>query len=108
MAFEIEIALSANLEIRKLKIVEQRRVSDAIEQQLRHEPEKLTRNRKRIDVSVSAADFDFEPPLWELRVGEIRVFYDVDAAASRVAVRAVRRKPPEKTTGEVIRAKDHG
>jgi mRNA-degrading endonuclease RelE of RelBE toxin-antitoxin system len=108
MAYEIEVAVTANVEIGRLRITEQRRVSDAIEQQLRHDPEQLTRNRKRIDVMVSEADFEFEPPLWQLRVGEIRVFYDVDAAKSVVIVRAVRRKPPHKTTGEVIRAKDHG
>jgi hypothetical protein len=31
-----------------------------------------------------------------------RVFYDVDDAAGRVIVRAVRRKPPHKTTEEIL------
>ena len=32
-------------------------------------------------------------PVWELRVGDHRVFYDVDAEILVVIVRAIRRKP---------------
>lgn len=38
-------------------------------------------------------------PVWQLRVGEFRVFYDVDE--SQVIVRAVRRKGT-RTTGEIL------
>ena len=31
-------------------------------------------------------------PVWQLRVGDLRVFYDVDAERREVVVRAVRRK----------------
>jgi len=41
-------------------------------------------------------------PVWELRINEYRVFYDVDDAAKQVVVRAVRRKPPHKTTEEIL------
>jgi mRNA-degrading endonuclease RelE of RelBE toxin-antitoxin system len=41
-------------------------------------------------------------PVWELRVGEYRVFYDVDEVGGQVVVRAVRRKPPHKTTEEIL------
>ena len=41
-------------------------------------------------------------PVWELRVGEFRVFYDVSEEESRVIVRAIRRKPPHKTTEEIL------
>ncbi len=42
--------------------------------------------------------FDHELPVWELRVGPFRVFYDVQDEEQRVHVRAVRRKePPQKT-----------
>jgi mRNA-degrading endonuclease RelE of RelBE toxin-antitoxin system len=41
-------------------------------------------------------------PVWELRIGEYRVFYDVDEQASLVMVRAIRQKPPHKTTEEII------
>jgi hypothetical protein len=42
--------------------------------------------------------FEHVPPVWELRVGDIRVFYDFDQSAGRVFVRAVRlKKPPQQT-----------
>jgi mRNA-degrading endonuclease RelE of RelBE toxin-antitoxin system len=41
-------------------------------------------------------------PVWELRVGEYRVFYDVDEASKLVMVRAVRHKPPHATTEEIL------
>jgi len=42
------------------------------------------------------------PPVWELRIGEYRVFYDIDEKAKLVMVRAIRHKPPHKTTEETI------
>jgi len=38
----------------------------------------------------------------ERRVGDWRVFYDVDGEERRVYVRAVRRKPPHRTTEEIL------
>ena len=46
--------------------------------------------------------WDHEPPIWELRSGEFRVFYDVNETDSRVTVRAIRRKPPHRTTEEIL------
>jgi len=43
-----------------------------------------------------------EPPIWELRVGRFRVFYDIAEEARVVLVRAVREKPPGKTTKEIL------
>jgi hypothetical protein len=43
-----------------------------------------------------------ELPVWELRVGEWRVFYDVDVAQCIVTVRAIRHKPPHATTEEIL------
>ena len=42
------------------------------------------------------------PPVWELRVGESRVFYDVSEEDSVVYVRAVRRKPRGKKTEDIL------
>jgi hypothetical protein len=42
------------------------------------------------------------PPVWELRIGELCVFYDVDEAAQVVSVRAVRHKPAHRTTEEIL------
>lgn len=36
-------------------------------------------------------------PVWQLRVGDLRVFYDVDESSRIVIVRAVRRKKRKKT-----------
>jgi mRNA-degrading endonuclease RelE of RelBE toxin-antitoxin system len=46
--------------------------------------------------------WEYVPPIWELRVGEHRVFYDVDEEAMVVIVRAIRHKPPHKTTEEIL------
>ena len=58
---------------------------DVIEQQLIHEPTKETRNRKPMLPDKP----HFVAP-WELRVGEMRVYYDVeDEPRTVVAIRAV-------------------
>ena len=38
----------------------------------------------------------------ELRVGQYRVFYDVDEGKRVVYIRAIRRKPHGKTTKEIL------
>ena len=42
------------------------------------------------------------PPVWELRIGQYRVFHDVNEKAKHVTVRAVRHKPAHKTTEEIL------
>jgi len=73
---------------------------NVIEAMLSYEPLTVTRNRKPLFNVV--ADFEFVPPMWQLKVGNHRVFYDVDEAMSVVNVRAVRFKPPEKSTQEIL------
>lgn len=46
--------------------------------------------------------FEATPPVWELRVGQPRVYYDIDEAQKKVYVRAIRRKAPHKTTEEIL------
>ena len=48
-------------------------IFDAIERQLLHEPTVETRNRKRMHPDKPG----FVAP-WELRVGDLRVYYDVE------------------------------
>ncbi len=84
MAFTVEFSRRALDNIKALRKRDQQIVVDAIDAQLLHEPEKPTRNRKRLE------DNSLAP--WELRVGAIRVFYDVDASEKRVAVIAVGKK----------------
>jgi mRNA-degrading endonuclease RelE of RelBE toxin-antitoxin system len=101
MAFDVELAEGAQDELNGLRAFEHRRVLEAVATQLANQPNVETRNRKRLGEGLTA-DFEFVPPLWELRVGEFRVFYEVDEAANRVTVHAVREKPPGMTTAEVL------
>lgn len=53
-----------------------------IEKQLSHEPEMETRNRKLMRTNALA--------VWELRVGDLRVYYDVqDKPGTMVIIRAI-------------------
>lgn len=98
--YTIEYATGVARDLRHLAAYQRRLILDRIEQQLLHHPEVPTRNRKPL--------FGLEPPwehdepVWELRIGEHRVFYDVDDAEGRVVVRAIRHKPPGKTTEEIL------
>ena len=75
------------------------RIIDAIEEGLRAHPLIPSRNRKELIGLVPP--WEQVRPVWELRVGEYRVFYDVDTAARGVIVRAIRHKGP-KTTEEIL------
>jgi mRNA-degrading endonuclease RelE of RelBE toxin-antitoxin system len=101
MPYTIEIAATARNELVQLPSHIKPAVADAIDQQLVHTPLVETRNRKPLK-DETRASFEFAPPLWELRIGEYRIFYDVDVRNGIVTVRSVRRKPPGRTTAEVI------
>lgn len=75
-------------------------ILDRIEVQLTYEPTRQTRNRKVLVGLVPP--WDHVDAVWELRVGEYRVFYDVDHAQATVSIRAIRHKPPHKTTEEIL------
>jgi mRNA-degrading endonuclease RelE of RelBE toxin-antitoxin system len=70
--------------------------SDALPKQLEHEPFSATRNRKPLRPNELAS--------WELRIGDCRVFYDVDASKREVLVKAVGRKTHNKL---LIRGKEY-
>lgn len=98
--YAIELAASALEEIAALRASDGRRILDAIEEQLAHEPLVETRNRKVLP--GLEPPFEAVPPIWELRIGEYRVFYDVNEEEETVYVRAVRHKPPHKATEEIL------
>jgi mRNA-degrading endonuclease RelE of RelBE toxin-antitoxin system len=75
------------------------RILDEIERRLVERPQAVSRNRKELTALVPP--WEHVPPVWELRVDEYRVFYDVDAEARLVVVRAVRRKG-RSTTEEIL------
>ena len=66
---------------------------------LAYEPARATRRRKCL--AALSPSFEHVPPVWQLRVGDFRVFYDVDEAGSTVHVRAVRRKDPDQRTEDI-------
>ena len=67
-----------------------RRVAAAIDRDLTYEPMTVARNRKPLP--GLSPSFAHVPPVWELRVGDYRVFYDIEHEDWAVFVRAVRFK----------------
>lgn len=75
-------------------------ILDRIEQQLTHQPTTSTRARKIIVGLIPP--WEHHPPIWQLQVEDYRIFYDVDEQLKEVIVRAIRHKPPHKTTEEIL------
>jgi mRNA-degrading endonuclease RelE of RelBE toxin-antitoxin system len=99
MPYEILIQELAAGEIGALRPFDQRRVIDEIEGQLSHQPNVPTRRRKCL-IGL-APEFEHVLPVWELRAGEFRIFYDIEEQPQRVYVRAVRRKTPLQQTKDI-------
>lgn len=74
MAYRIQLTKSAEEHFADLTARQQAIVLNAIKVQLRHEPTRETRNRKPLRPNPLAP--------WELRIGFLRVFYEVDALGS--------------------------
>jgi mRNA-degrading endonuclease RelE of RelBE toxin-antitoxin system len=70
MRYEIFFAPEAVQDLKRLSARDRSVVKDAIERHLRHEPEKTSKSRIKRLRGVSR-------PEYRLRVGEIRVFYDI-------------------------------
>lgn len=100
MPYEIYITQPARAELKEIRVFDRRRIVDEIKTQLVNEPTVSTRHRKCL--GAASPEFEHVEPIWELRVGDFRVFYDFDEDACSVFIRAVRRKDPEQTTAEVI------
>lgn len=73
MAYNIRFSDAADEHLNDLTARQRARVVDAIEEQLLHEPRKITRNRK----PMSPDKTPYIAP-WELRVDDLRVYYDVE------------------------------
>ena len=85
MPYAVQFAQSVEGHFRPLSARERATVLDAIGRQLLHEPLKETRHRKPLRPNPIAP--------WELRVGHLRVFYEVAGTASgTVRILAVGRK----------------
>lgn len=70
MGYEVILAPEAVEDLKRLSARDRSTVQAAVEQYLRHEPEGTSRSRIKRLHGVSR-------PQYRLRVGEIRVFYDV-------------------------------
>jgi len=100
MSYDIEIHELAVNELVQLRPFDQRRILAEIRTQLSDQPTVATRRRKCL--WNLAPSFEHELPVWELRVGAFRVFYDVQEDERQVHVRAVRRKEPRHTTEDIV------
>ena len=69
MAYTIEFAESVKEQLKYLTAHQRAVLLDSIDEQLRHEPLKETRNRKPLRPNPVAP--------WQLRIGSLRVFYEV-------------------------------
>jgi mRNA-degrading endonuclease RelE of RelBE toxin-antitoxin system len=77
MRFEIVLAPGAVQDLRNLRAFERGQVRDAIEEFLRHAPTRVSQSRiKRLR--------RLRQPQFRLRVGNIRVFYDVTETTVQV------------------------
>ncbi len=91
---------SAVDDLRGIEAYYQRSILAAITTHLTRTPTVRTKRRKPLP--NLAYPWEAIPPIWELRVGEYRVFYDVSKVDHLVIVRAVRRKPPGTRTEEIL------
>ena len=98
--FTIEYAQSVAQELAALRVFDRREVLDRIDEELADQPTQETRNNKIL--RGLTPPWEHVEPVWELRIGEYRVFYDADEAAGRVTVRAIRHKPPHKKTEDIF------
>lgn len=98
--FSLNYAAGVAQDLAGLRAFERTRILDQIEGQLTHQPTQETRNKKLLP--GLKAPWGQELPVWELRVGDYRAFYDVDKTEHVVTVLAIRRKPPRATTEDIL------
>ena len=81
MAYRIEFTPEADDHFAKFTARDRSTLADAIERQLVHQPTVATRNRGRMEPNPIAQ--------YRLRVGEMRVYYDVLEARRIIKVKAI-------------------
>lgn len=97
--FAVRIAQLALDHLGRLRAYDRNRVLDEIMEQLTYEPAVPTGRRKQLVGTVLSCDH--VQPVWQLRVADFRIIYDVDEENGTVIVRAVLRKG-RRTTGEIL------
>jgi mRNA-degrading endonuclease RelE of RelBE toxin-antitoxin system len=77
MAFEIILALEPIDDLRRLRTRDRARLRDSLEVHLRHDPTKVSKSRiKRLRGLMR--------PRYQLRIGDFRVFCDVNSGEAQV------------------------
>src|SRR5437870_4509836 len=84
MAYQVHFSRPARKHLKALRKRDQQIIVDAIAASLVDEPDRPARHRKKLEENELAP--------WELRVGNFRVFYDVDTDNETVAILAVGKK----------------
>ncbi|MCX6048269.1 MAG: type II toxin-antitoxin system RelE/ParE family toxin [Chloroflexi bacterium] len=79
--YEIEFADEALADLKWFKTYEQNEILDGIEANLYYEPTSETRNRGLLRPNQTSA--------WKLRLGNFRVYYDVDTSLNIVLIVAI-------------------
>lgn len=74
--YRIEYSPASEEHLRVLSARQRSIVFDAVDEQLAHKPSAETRNRKPMRPNPLAP--------WELRIGELRVYYDIVESPERV------------------------
>jgi mRNA-degrading endonuclease RelE of RelBE toxin-antitoxin system len=100
LTYEIQFASGVADDLRGVRAYDRSRIIDEIDAQLTHQPDVPTRRRKML-VGLEPP-WDHQPPVWELRIGNWRVYYDISTDTQCVVVRAIREKPPHQTTEETL------
>ena len=98
--FSIRFAEGVGEDLDKIRVYYRNQILAAIKKQLTYTPESPTRIRKLLPNLIPT--WEAVPPIWELRIGEYRVFYGVSSEEEVVYVRAVRRKPAGKKSEEIL------
>jgi mRNA-degrading endonuclease RelE of RelBE toxin-antitoxin system len=97
--FSVRIAQLALTHLATIRPYDRNRILDEMTMRLCHDPEEVAPHRKQLSGVVPS--FEHVQPVWQLRVGDFRVIYDVDAVNEVVIVRAVLRKG-RRTTKEIL------
>ncbi len=98
--YDIRYAEGVADDLADLRALERSQILDRIDEQLRRQPAEPTRNKKVLPALTPP--WEHVPPVWKLRIGEYRLFYDVDEKDCTVTIRAIRHKPPGTTTEEIL------
>jgi mRNA-degrading endonuclease RelE of RelBE toxin-antitoxin system len=84
LSYRIEYSPATEQHLRMLTARQRVMVFDGVDEQLEHEPDVETRNRKPMRPNPLAP--------WELRIGELRVYYEIEEDPERVVTSLSARK----------------